>query len=73
MTSGLGSSEGLKRIEREMGDLCERLGSASAGLARGEIERIGRSLAALSAAICAIDHAVRDRIRQLGGEQMNAG
>lgn len=69
----LGSAEGLERVEREMGELCERLGSAPTVIGREELERVSRSLAALSGAICAIDRAVRGRILRLSGERADVG
>jgi hypothetical protein len=73
LIGGLGSVEGLKRTEREMAALCERLGSVPRSFGCGEIERLQRSLAALSEAICTLDRAVRERMHELSGEQANVG
>lgn len=64
----LGTAEGLKRVTREIGELCERLSAKPLEFNREDLLDISRAISALSAGMFVMDRVVRARIRQLSGE-----
>jgi len=65
----LGTAEGLKRVTREISELCQRLSAKPLEFDREEIVEIDRAIRALSAGMFEMDRAVRDRVRQITGER----
>jgi len=72
LAGSLGTAEGLRRITREIGQLCESLSARPLEFSREELVEIDRAITALSAGMFEMDRAVRTRIRQLRGEGSHA-
>jgi hypothetical protein len=68
----LGTAEGLKRVTREIGELCERLSARPLECDREELVEINQAISALSAGMFEMDRVVRARIRQLIGDKSHA-
>jgi hypothetical protein len=73
LCANIGDAEGLERVRLEMDSLCARLEAAKPVFARGELRRLDASIASLSSAIFEMDRIVREKIRELGGENGYGG